>query len=104
MEAAASMALQSAIGWPCDPIPGGHNQPCISRVMTAVTMSVVFADLALSGEKCVVPFHEVVDEADKLGKAMPSALKCTSCGGMCETPTGLTCKKEFQLWHSSQSN
>ena len=31
VEAAASMALQSALGWPCDPIPGGFHQPCAPR-------------------------------------------------------------------------
>lgn len=99
VESAASLALQGALGWPCDPIPGAKNQPCISRVVTAVIMSTVFADLALSGKDAVVPFHEVVDEADKLGKAMPSELKCTSCGGMCETPTGIKCKENFSRWH-----
>lgn len=102
VEAAASLALQSALGWPCDPIPGAKNQPCIGRVVTAVVMASVFADLALSGKDAVVPFHEVVDEADKLGKAMPASLKCTSCGGMCETPTAIKCKEEFAKWHKNQ--
>ncbi len=98
-EAAASLALQSAIGWPCDPIPGGNNQPCLSRVVTAVTMAITFADIALSGRECVIPFHEVVDVADRLGRDMPTELKCTSCGGLCASPTALNCKKAFQEWH-----
>lgn len=99
VENAASLALQTYLGWPCDPIPGAKNQPCIGRVVTAVTMASVFADLALSGKDAVVPFHEVVDEADRMGKAMPASLKCTSCGGMCETPTAEKCKKEFTDWY-----
>lgn len=102
VENAASLALQAAIGWPCDPIPGAKNQPCISRVCTAVIMSTVFADLALSGKDAVIPFHEVVDEMDKLGREMPPELKCTSCGGMCETPTGIRCKEAFADWHKNQ--
>lgn len=102
VEAAASMTLQAALGWPCDPIPGGHNQPCMSRVLTAVTMAITFSDVALSGRNAVIPFHEVVDEADIMGKQMPGELKCTSCGGLCETPSGKRCKREFEQWHQSQ--
>ena len=101
VENAASLALQTALGWPCDPIPGAKNQPCIGRVVTAVMMAPVFADMALSGKDAVIPFHEVVDEADRFGKEMPAKLKCTSCGGMCETPTGEKCKKEFAQWHET---
>lgn len=104
VEAAASLMLQAAVGWPCDPIPGGQNQPCISRVLTAVVMSVTFADLALSGKNAVIPFHEVVDEADLLAKDMPAALKCTSCGGMCETPAAKRCKKDFDGYINEEQN
>ena len=102
-EAAASLVLQAAIGWPCDPIPGGDNQPCLSRVVTAVTMAIVFADLALSGRQCVIPFHEVVDVAGRLGKAMPVGLKCTSCGGLCLAPAALDRKKKFAEWRDRTS-
>ena len=103
VEAAASLTLQATIGWPCDPIPGGDNQPCLSRVVTAVTIAIAFSDLALSGRHSVIPFHEVVDTADRIGRNMPDSLKCTSCGGLCETPTGSRLKKEFQTWNA-QSN
>ena len=102
VEAAASLTLQAALGWPCDPIPGGHNQPCMSRVLTAVTMAITFADIALSGRKAVIPFHEVIDEADAMGKQMSNELKCTSCGGLCETPTGKQCRREFEQWRQMQ--
>lgn len=102
VEAAASLALQATLGWPCDPIPGGHNQPCMSRVLTAVTMAITFSDIALSGRNAVVVFHEVVDTADSLGKQMPAELKCTSCGGLCTTPTGIRCKHEFEQWYKGQ--
>jgi L-serine dehydratase len=102
VESSASLSLQALLGMPCDPISGGKNQPCISRVVTAVTMAIVFSDLALSNKDCVVPFHEVVDVADKMGKMMPTSLKCTSCGGMCETPTANRCKSAFENWHNKQ--
>lgn len=96
VEAAASLTLQAALGWPCDPIPGGHNQPCLSRFITAIVMSITFSDIALSGRNAVIPFHEVVDEADKLGKQMSDSLKCTSVGGLCETPSGRRCRNCFE--------
>lgn len=102
VEAAASLMLQAAIGWPCDPIPGGLNQPCISRVLTAVTMSIVFSDLALSGKDALLPFHEVLDVADRMGKEMPSSLKCTSCGGTCTAPSALKCKSEYEQWYANK--
>lgn len=102
VESAASLTLQASLGWPCDPIPGGHNQPCMSRVLSAVTMAITFSDVALSGRNAVIPLHEVVDEADAMGKQMPSGLKCTSCGGLCETPTGKRCRQEFEQWHQRQ--
>lgn len=74
-----------------------------SRVVTAVVMAIVFSQLALSGRSGVIPFHEVVDAVGKLGESMPSKLKCTSCGGMCETPTGRQCRDEFEKWRKELS-
>lgn len=102
VESAASLTLQATIGWPCDPIPGGDNQPCLSRVITAVTMAITFTDIALSGRRCVIPFHEAVDAADRVGRSMSADLKCTSRGGLCNTPTGIQRKKEFKKWYSNQ--
>ena len=103
VEAAASLMLQAAVGWPCDPIPGGMNQPCISRVLTAVVMSITFADLALSGKPAVLPFHEVVDAADAMGKAMPASLKCTSSGGLCATSAGRACRRAFDAFNAAEN-
>ncbi|MCR5628899.1 L-serine ammonia-lyase, iron-sulfur-dependent, subunit alpha [Eubacterium sp.] len=100
VESAASLTLQAMLGLPCDPIPGGFNQPCTSRVVSAVTLAVTFADLALSGRSGVIPYHEVLDSADQIGKALPNGCKCTSTGGICLTPSALNCKKQFEEWHN----
>ncbi|NLL77059.1 MAG: hypothetical protein GX235_07415 [Clostridiales bacterium] len=97
VESAASLALQAAIGWPCDPIPGGKNQPCFSRFTTAITMAITFSELALSGRDGVVPFHEVVDVMDKVGREMPSGLKCTAEGGLCASPKAEQCKAKMYV-------
>ncbi len=96
IENAASLSLQASLGWPCDPIPGGDNQPCFSRFVTAAIMAVTFADLAMSKRSATVPFDEVVDVMDVMGKKMSSDLKCTSTGGICMSKCAKECKKNFE--------
>ncbi len=99
VEAAASLTLQAMTGLPCDPVPGGNNQPCTSRVVSAITLAVTFADLALSGRDPVIPFHEVLDVAHNVGTSLPDSLKCTSRGGMCLSPAAVKCRERFEAWH-----
>lgn len=102
VEAAASMALQAAVGWPCDPIPGGKDMPCMARVLFIASMSIVFSQWALAGQDPVLPFHEVVDVADKIGRSLSGDLLCTARGGHCATPTAQCLMAEFRKWHEQQ--
>ncbi len=102
IENAASLALQSFIGLPCDPVPGGYEAPCFSRAITAACMAVVFADLALAGSKAVIPFDEVLSALDSMGRKMPSELLCTSKGGCCATPTAIEQEKRFKEWFKNK--
>jgi L-serine dehydratase len=102
IENAASLALQSSLGWACDPIPGGDNQPCLSRFVTSSIMAITFADLALSGRSAVIPFDEAVEVMDRMGREMPEKYKCTSEGGICEAPCALACKKRFTEWFNNK--
>jgi len=95
-EHAASFAMQAAIGLPCDPIPGGYEQPCLSRIIAAVGNAVSFADLALAGSDAVLPFHEALDAADAVGRSLSPDLKCTSRGGCCSVPTALRLSDAFR--------
>lgn len=96
IENAASLALQTFIGLPCDPVTGGYETPCFSRVIAASCMAVVYADLALAGSKAVIPYDEMVQALDRVGKGMPSELLCTSRGGCCTTPTAKRCEEEYK--------
>ena len=98
VENAASMHLQAFIGLPCDPIPGGIGQPCRSRIIAAITTAHTFADLALAGRDAVLPLHEVIDVADRVGRALPPELLCTSRGGACAAPSALIRAGEFKEW------
>ncbi|MDR3673601.1 MAG: L-serine ammonia-lyase, iron-sulfur-dependent, subunit alpha [Holophaga sp.] len=94
-EHAASFAIQAATGMPCDPIPGGFEQPCLSRIVAAVSNALAFADLALAGSDAILPFHEALDVADRVGRALAPELKCTARGGCCATPTGRLLAERF---------
>ncbi|MBQ3063077.1 MAG: L-serine ammonia-lyase, iron-sulfur-dependent, subunit alpha [Clostridia bacterium] len=102
VEAAASMALQASVGWPCDPIPGGKDMPCMARVLFVATMSIVYAQWALAGQDPVLPFHEVLDVADQIGRGLSGDLLCTARGGHCAAPTARALSCKFREWHSKQ--
>lgn len=98
VETAASLALQAFMGLPCDPMPGGLGQPCRSRVMAATCTAHVFADLALAGHEAVLPLHEALDVADRIGRALPPELKCTSEGGCCAAPAAQARRAAYRRW------
>jgi L-serine dehydratase len=98
VEAAASLTLQAFMGLPCDPMPGGLSQPCRSRIMAATCTAHVFADLALAGHEAVLPLHEALDVADRIGRALPPELKCTSEGGCCAAPTAQARRAMYRRW------
>jgi len=95
VENAASFALQAAIGLPCDPIPGGREQPCMSRIISAVGNAISFADLALAGSDAVLPFHEALEAADRVGRSLSPDLRCNGKGGCCATATGRALAENF---------
>lgn len=98
VENAASLALQSLTGLPCDPIPGGKCQPCRGRALAATTLAVVFADLALAGHEAVLPLHEAIDVADAVGRGLPADLLCTSRGGAAAAPAALRSAAAYRAW------
>ena len=102
IENAASFALQAAVGWPCDIIPGGFGMPCEARIMHMAVMSIAYAQFALCNENPILPFHEVVDIADKVGRQYPSGTHCTGHGGLCMAPTAQTCARRLQDWRESR--
>ncbi|MBQ1281550.1 MAG: L-serine ammonia-lyase, iron-sulfur-dependent, subunit alpha [Oscillospiraceae bacterium] len=95
VENAASLAMQSSVGWPCDVIPGGYWQPCGSRITLAVSMAIVYADMARAGKLGVLPFHEVLDVADRIGRSLGDDCHCTGRGGLCTAPTACEYMEAF---------
>lgn len=99
VENAAAMSMMIAVGWPCDPTSGAKGDPCGTRALQAVTMALTFAEVARSGRDAVFPFHEVLQVADTVGRALPSTCRGSDKGGHCACPTGKSCIAAFQNWH-----
>ncbi|MDR3072824.1 MAG: L-serine ammonia-lyase, iron-sulfur-dependent, subunit alpha [Clostridiales Family XIII bacterium] len=87
VENAASMALQSNLGIPCDFIPGGLEFPCITRTIRAAVTAPLYADLALSGMDALIPYHEVLQSIASTRNALGSDNICGQDCGICQTPT-----------------
>ncbi len=103
VENAASFALQSFIGTPCDPISGGFEHPCLSRIVKAALMSVVYADMSLAGFDAVLPYHEVFDVAAKAGERYAAEMVCHSYGACCTAaPTAKKQALKFNQWNREQ--
>lgn len=86
--AAASMALQNMLGLICDPVGGLTEIPCISRNVAAMSNAVMSANMVMLGFDSVIPYDETILAMYKVGKQLPSALRCTCEGGLCTTKTG----------------
>ena len=82
---AASMALQNTIGLVCDPVADRVEVPCLGKNVTAGMNALGASTMALSGFNAVIPFDQVLESVDRVGKSMPSTLRCTGRGGLADT-------------------
>lgn len=96
IESAAAFALKSVLGLVCDPVAGLVEVPCVKRNVMAAVNAVASAEMALAGIRTVVPFDEVVQAMDRIGRDMPNSLKETSLGGLAATPTAVRIAAEFK--------
>lgn len=92
---AASFSLINIMGLVCDPIGGFVEFPCAFRNASGIVNAFISADLALAGLKSLIPFDEVVEAMDKVGKMLPEALRETALGGIAATATGKSLEKKF---------
>ena len=91
---AAAIVLKNMLGLACDPIAGLVEVPCIKRNGIGAAVALIAADMARAEIESVVPFDEVVDAMDKIGKMLPAAIKETSEGGLAATKTG----RRYKVW------
>lgn len=93
---AASMALQNIFGMVCDPVASRVEVPCLGKNILAASNGISCANLALAGFDQVIPFDEVVEAMDKVGRAIPHELRCTALGGLSVTPTSTAIAKRLR--------
>ena len=92
---AASMALQNILGMICDPVAKRVEVPCLGKNVMAASNALACANMALADYNPVIPFDEVVQTMDKVGKMLPSALRCTALGGLSITKTSIEIEKQL---------
>lgn len=92
---AASMALQNILGMVCDPVADRVEVPCLGKNVMAGMNALACANMALAGFDKVIPLDETIDAMFKVGKMLPSELRCTGCGGLSITETAQTIYKEI---------
>lgn len=94
---AASFALTNIMGLICDPVAGLVEYPCNIRNASGVTNAYLSADMALAGIKSIIPFDQVVEAMDQVGKLMHSSLRETALGGIASSPAGEQIKKNLGI-------
>lgn len=83
---AASLALQGLLGLVCDPVGGLVEVPCVARNATGSAVALASAQMALAGVTFPIPFDQVVDAANQVGRSIPPSLRETARGGLAITP------------------
>ncbi len=91
---AAAMAIKNQLGLVCDPVAGLVEIPCVKRNVGGTAIALSSADLALAGVESRIPFDDAVEAMDRVGKALPAALRETAGGGLATTKAGLAMKEK----------
>jgi len=81
------MALQNILGMICDPVANRVEVPCLGKNVMAASNALACANMALADFDAVIPFDEVIDTMDRVGKSLPMELRCTALGGLSVTRT-----------------
>lgn len=94
--AAASIALQNSLGIICDPIGNRVEAPCLGKNVMAASNALSCANMALADYEHLIPFDEVVEAMNKVGKAMPHEHCCTGLGGLAITATAQKIEEDLK--------
>jgi L-serine dehydratase len=84
---ASSMALQNILGMICDPVANRVEVPCLGKNVMAASNALACANMALANYDAVIPLDQVIETMDRVGKSLPTELRCTALGGLSITST-----------------
>ncbi len=93
---AASMAIQNMIGLVCDPVADRVEVPCLGKNISAAVNAYSSAIMAISGFDAVIPLDQVIQTVSRVGRTMPTCVKCTGQGGLSLTETAMKIKAKLQ--------
>jgi len=79
---AASLALQNILGMICDPVAKRVEVPCLGKNVMAASNALACANMALADYDAVISLDEVIETMDRVGRMLPSELRCTALGGL----------------------
>lgn len=90
---AVGITIMNMLGLVCDPVAGLVEIPCIKRNGSAAVIAFASAQMALAGDKAMIPVDEIVDAMGEVGAAMEIRYKETALGGIANTPTAREIEK-----------
>lgn len=82
-----AITIMNMLGLICDPVAGLVEVPCVKRNGSGAVIAFASAQMALAGDRCVIPVDEVVDAMGEVGESMEDRYKETALGGIANTPT-----------------
>jgi L-serine dehydratase len=90
------MALQNVLGMVCDPVANRVEVPCLGKNVLAASNALSCANMALADFDPVIPLDEVIETMDKVGRSIPSELRCTALGGLSITKASKEIEKRLR--------
>ena len=85
---AVAITIMNMLGLICDPVAGLVEVPCVKRNGSGAVIAFASAQMALAGDRSIIPVDEVVDAMGEVGMSMEEKYKETALGGIAATPTG----------------
>jgi L-serine dehydratase len=84
---AVAITIMNMLGLICDPVAGLVEVPCVKRNGSGAVIAFASAQMALAGDRSIIPVDEVIDAMAEVGESMESRYKETAMGGIAATPT-----------------
>lgn len=84
---AVAITIMNMLGLICDPVAGLVEVPCVKRNGSGAVIAFASAQMALAGDRSIIPVDEVIDAMAEVGESMEERYKETALGGIAATPT-----------------
>jgi L-serine dehydratase len=84
---AVAITIMNMLGLVCDPVAGLVEVPCVKRNGSGAVIAFASAQMALAGDRSIIPVDEVIDAMAEVGESMEDRYKETALGGIAGTPT-----------------